>query len=147
MSSVSRVLKSAVLTVCILSVFLLTGCFKHQSRCPADYPGSVWESASPHIILKINEEGDMILGSARPESQAFMEIDGELRQVYFCFSPVSVCAPIYDREMCDEAGLFFPEAMLLDTKCHYFKNYIVMEIVEDHIYGGEYRYVIFERVK
>ena len=141
MSSVSRVLKSAVLTVCILSVFLLTGCFKHQMKIPYDYPGSVWESKSPYIVLYV----DGI--NCYPSGRAYLEIDGELKQIRFCIDSITIRAPIYDYEMCEEAGALIPEAMLLDTKCYYFKNFIVMEIVEDDIYGGEYRYVILERVK
>ena len=147
MVSTSRTIKRVILLIFASALVLLSGCLKRQLRCPADYPGSVWESNSPHIILYINEEGDINLGSARPESQAFMEIDGELRQIYFSFSSISERAPIYDREMCDEAGLFFPEALLLDTECHYYEDKIVMKIIEDNVYGGEYKEVILERIK
>ena len=49
--------------------------------------------------------------------------------------------------MCKEAGALIPEALLLDTECHYDEDKIVMKIIEDHVYEGEYKEVILERIK
>lgn len=147
MASISRILKSTVLAIFFLTVFLLSGCLKNPMKCPYDYPGSVWESDSPYIVLYINENGVFDEESPDPNGQAFLKIDGELKQVLFCAEPITICAPIYDYEMCKEAGALIPEALLLDTECHYYEDKIVMKIIEDHVYEGEYKEVILERIK
>lgn len=147
MVSTSRTLKAIILSLLILIITFLTGCLKNHNKCPSYYPGSVWESNSPHIILYVNEEGVLSEGSDYPDRKAFMEIDGELREIYFCYDALTTSAPIYDREICDKGWFMPPEALLLDTECLYFKNMVLMRIVDDNIYGGEYKYVILKRIQ
>ena len=147
MASVSRILKSTVLAIFFLIVFLLSGCFKNPMKCPADYPGSVWRCDSPFIILYINEEGETNDHRAFPNFLAYMEVNEEIKEIYFCIDSIRYNAPIYDYEICESKGFMSPDALLLDTECHYYEDKIVMKIIEDHVYEGEYKEVILERIK
>ena len=147
MASISRILKSTVLAIFFLTVFLLSGCLKNPMKCPADYPGSVWKCDSPFIILYVTGEGATNNHRAFPNFLAYMEINEEIKEIYFCIDSIRYGAPIYDYEMCKEAGALIPEALLLDTECHYYEDKIVMKIIEDNVYGGEYKEVILERIK
>ena len=141
MASIFRILKSATYAISILLVISLSGCFKSQMKIPYDYPGSVWESKSPYIVLYVDGN------NSYPCGQAYLEIDGELKQIRFCIDSITIRTPIYDYEICKEAGALIPEALLLDTECHYYEDKIVMKIIEDNVYGGEYKEVILERIK
>lgn len=147
MASISRILKSTFLVIFLLIVFLLSGCLKKPMKCPADYPGSVWKCDSPFIILYVNEEGAANNHRAFPNFLAYMEVNEEIKEIYFCIDSIRYSAPIYDYEMCKEAGTLIPEALLLGTECHYYEDKIVMKIIEDHVYEGKYKEVILERIK
>ena len=137
MDSTCRILKCIICTcllilqfVAILMIGLL---WRKQAITPYDDPCSRWESKIPHIILSVGSPGN------RENSAAYMEIDGKLVQIDFNISSITVRTDIYAHNDNTQKNV------LLKADCRYYKDKIVLKVLEDNVFNGKYKKIVLYR--
>ncbi len=125
--------------ICVLSLaFALCGCDLYVYRQPDNYENSVWVCDEPKITYYV---GGSLDDNSVPYAVA--NIDG--RETMFSFWFRSSVVYIYER---DENGLDSIDKFLIGN-CRYTSEKFIVNISEDYdkLFAGQYKTLVFDRVK
>ena len=103
---------------------------------PYSFPGSVWKSTEPEIVLEVSKE------SAIPaDALCYIVCEGKrLNVVFFPGYPQRAAFELRDAE-----GLDIEDVRLIVCDADFSENSVELRIVQDRLFDGAYKTIVLER--
>ena len=136
-----------ILTVVLLFVLVRVGYIIASAymKVPEDYPGSVWVSEDPEILMQIPEEGS-------PQGLHYIETyitrDGETQRVDFpIYVPFGFASIDEYVEKFSTQPIKYTPSLLSGTTLFTSKKKVIILVEDDRLYDGAYRFIVLRREK
>ncbi len=103
---------------------------RKNTKTPYDYPGSVWKSENPAIELEVSDNMRNI-----KDSECRIYVDGK---------PIKV---VFNPGLYPQNATFLcvrDSNVLIRCKAKFSKTEVILTVLEDNIYGGEYRKIVLK---
>lgn len=137
------IILAAVLAVgfIILACIFLSWNHVYESQksivTPYNFPGSVWKSAEPEMVLEVAKDSTM-----PSDSNCYIVCEGKLIDVVF-FPGYPQRATI---EIIEGEHLETQDIRLLMCDASFSENKVTLKIIQDNLFNGEYEFITLERV-
>ena len=141
------ILVSLPITVISLFILVRVGYIIASAymKVPEDYPGSVWVSDDPEILMQIPEEGSP---QGLPYIETYITRDGEAQRVDFpIYVPFGFASIDEYVENFSTRPIEYTPSLLSGTTLFTSKKKVIILVEEDRLYNGAYRFIVLHREK